>query len=46
MQQAQTPYAQRKGRLQLSISQEILDRIEPLREEINFSAEVELLLNV
>lgn len=33
----------RKGRMQLSISQEVLDRIEPLREEINFSAEAERL---
>jgi antitoxin CcdA len=35
--------SQRKGRMQLSISQEVLDRIEPLREEINFSAEAEQL---
>lgn len=35
--------SQRKGRMQLSISREVLDRIEPLREEINFSAEAEQL---
>ncbi|ENO90473.1 type II toxin-antitoxin system CcdA family antitoxin [Thauera linaloolentis] len=33
----------RKGRIQLSISQEVLDRIEPLRDEVNFSAEAEHL---
>lgn len=38
--------SQRKGRMQLSISQEVLDRIEPLREEINFSAEAEHLFSV
>lgn len=32
---------QRKGRLQLSISQELLDRMEPLRDQVNFSAEAE-----
>jgi antitoxin CcdA len=37
--------SQRKGRMQLSISQEVLDRIEPLREEINFSAEAEQLFS-
>lgn len=38
------PYiVQRKGRMQLSISQEVLDRIEPLRDEVNFSAEAEQL---
>jgi len=38
------PYiSQRKGRIQLSISQEVLDRIEPLRDEVNFSAEAEQL---
>lgn len=40
---AKTHPSQRKGRMQLSISQEVLDRIEPLREEINFSAEAEQL---
>ena len=35
--------AQRKGRMQLSISQQVLDRIEPLRSEVNFSAEAEQL---
>ena len=34
---------QRKGRIQLSISQDVLDRIEPLRDEVNFSAEAERL---
>ena len=37
--------SQRKGRMQLSISQEVLDRIEPLREEVNFSAEAEQLFS-
>lgn len=35
----------RKGRIQLSISQDVLDRIEPLREEVNFSAEAEQLFS-
>lgn len=39
------PIAQRKGRMQLSISQEVLDRIEPLRDEVNFSAEAERLFS-
>lgn len=46
MQHAKTYHSQRKGRMQLSISQEVLDRIEPLREEINFSAEAEQLFSV
>lgn len=37
--------SQRKGRMQLSISQEVLDRIEPLRNEVNFSAEAEQLFS-
>lgn len=37
--------SQRKGRMQLSISQEVLDRIEPLRDEVNFSAEAERLFS-
>lgn len=45
MQPAKTYLSQRKGRMQLSISQEVLDRIEPLREEINFSAEAEQLFS-
>lgn len=36
---------QRKGRMQLSISQDVLDRIEPLRDEVNFSAEAEQLFS-
>lgn len=32
---------QRKGRMQLSISQELLERMEPLRDQVNFSAEAE-----
>lgn len=40
------PYiSQRKGRMQLSISQDVLDRIEPLRHEVNFSAEAEQLFS-
>ena len=45
MQFAKTYHSQRKGSMQLSISQEVLDRIEPLREEINFSAEAEQLFS-
>jgi len=37
--------SQRKGRMQLSISQDVLDRIEPLRAEVNFSAEAEKLFS-
>lgn len=43
MQPTKSYISQRKGRMQLSISQEVLDRIEPLREEVNFSAEAEQL---
>lgn len=43
MQTVKTYQMPRKGRMQLSISQDVLDRIEPLREEINFSAEAEQL---
>lgn len=43
MQTIKTYQTPRKGRMQLSISQELLDRINPLREEINFSAEAEQL---
>lgn len=45
MQPTNTYISQRKGRMQLSISQEILDRIEPLRNEVNFSAEAEQLFS-
>lgn len=45
MQSIKNHIAQRKGRMQLSISQEVLDRIEPLREEVNFSAEAERLFS-
>lgn len=43
MPSAKNCISQRKGRMQLSISQEVLDRIEPLRDEVNFSAEAEQL---
>ena len=43
MQSTKTTISHRKGRMQLSISQEVLDRIEPLRDEVNFSAEAEQL---
>lgn len=33
----------RKGRLSLSISQEVLDRLEPYKHEINLSAQAEQL---
>lgn len=45
MHPAKSFISQRKGRMQLSISQEVLDRIEPLREEVNFSAEAEQLFS-
>jgi len=34
----------RKGRLSLSISQEVLDRLEPYKHEINLSAQAEDML--
>ena len=34
----------RKGRLSLSISQELLDRLEPYKQQINLSAHTEALL--
>ncbi len=33
----------RKGRLSLSISQELLDRLEPYKQKINLSAQAEVL---
>lgn len=33
----------RKGRISLSIDQDILDRLEPYKQDINFSAEAERL---
>ena len=36
--------AARKGRLSLSISQELLDRLEPYKQQINLSAHTEALL--
>ena len=34
----------KKGRLSLSINQNLLDRLEPYKQQINFSAEAEQLL--
>lgn len=34
----------KKGRLSLSINQNLLDRLEPYKQQINFSAQAELLL--
>ncbi len=34
----------KKGRLSLSISQELLDRFEPYKQQVNFSAQAELML--
>lgn len=34
--------AARKGRLSLSISQDLLDRLEPYKQQINLSAQAEL----
>lgn len=39
-----TTMSPRKGRLSLSIAQDLLDRLEPYRDQINFSAEAEQLL--
>ncbi len=36
-------YIARKGRLSLSISQELLDRLEPYKQKINLSAQAEQL---
>ena len=42
----QTRYDQggKKGRLSLSINQDLLDRLEPFKQQINFSAQAEQLL--
>jgi antitoxin CcdA len=34
----------KKGRLSLSINQNLLDRLEPFKQQVNFSAQAELLL--
>ena len=34
----------KKGRLSLSISQNLLDRLEPYKQQLNFSAQAEQLL--
>jgi antitoxin CcdA len=41
----QTHYdpAARKGRLSLSINQDLLDRLEPYKQHVNFSAQAEQL---
>ena len=36
--------AAKKGRLSLSINQNLLDRLEPYKQQINFSAQAEQLL--
>lgn len=36
--------AARKGRLSLSINQNLLDRLEPYKQQVNFSAQAEQLL--
>lgn len=36
--------AARKGRLSLSINQDLLNRLEPFKQQINFSAHAEQLL--
>jgi antitoxin CcdA len=33
----------RKGRLSLSINQDLLDRLEPFKQQVNFSAQAEQL---
>jgi antitoxin CcdA len=39
-----TPSA-KKGRLSLSINQDLLDRFEPYKQQVNFSAQAEQLLS-
>ena len=34
----------KKGRLSLSINQDLLDRLEPFKQQVNFSAQAEQLL--
>jgi antitoxin CcdA len=34
----------RKGRLSLSINQDLLDRLEPYKQQVNFSAQAEQML--
>jgi len=34
----------KKGRLSLSINQDLLDRLEPYKQQVNFSAQAEQLL--
>lgn len=36
--------AAKKGRLSLSINQNLLDRLEPYKQQVNFSAQAEQLL--
>jgi len=42
----QTHYSSpaKKGRLSLSINQDLLDRLEPFKQQVNFSAHAEKLL--
>lgn len=37
--------AARKGRLSLSINQDLLDRLEPYKQQVNLSAQAEQLLS-
>jgi antitoxin CcdA len=41
--QAHFDPAAKKGRLSLSINQDLLDRLEPYKQQINFSAQAEQL---
>lgn len=41
--QAHFDPAARKGRLSLSINQDLLDRLEPFKRQVNFSAQAEQL---
>lgn len=42
--QTHYPSAVKKGRLSLSIDQGLLDRLEPYKQQVNFSAQAEQLL--
>jgi len=37
-------FVRKKGRLSLSINQDLLDRFEPYKQQVNFSAQTELML--
>ena len=40
-----SPTSNRKGRVSLSIDQDLLDRLEPFKQEVNLSAQTETMLS-